>query len=120
MKYSIPRRSRLAFQRQDSMGRWTNERDDLVYHYILTYTVKHMGHTPTLRQICDYLGSNSTSAMRSIIQRLILKGKLQRVDGVLVLPGSRFSWQPPYPGDPGAIPSAHRAIEYPDNAAAWF
>lgn len=120
MSYARPQRNRLEYQKRDIFGRLTDERDELVWEFILRYTVNHMGHTPPMREICSNTGISSTSAISTSIQRLILKGKLQRNDGLLVLPGSTFKWEPPNPDAPGAFPPAHRTVNYSSDAEAWF
>lgn len=120
LPYSRPQRPRLDYQKVDKLGRFTDQRDEEVWEFILRYTVQHMGHTPALREICANTGITSTSAISVTIQRLILKGKLQRDDGQIVLPGSSFTWNPPDPDAPGAFPAAHRAVDYSADAESWF
>lgn len=97
---------------RDHLGRSAAEREEAVFDYVLRYAIEHMGHTPTLREIGDRVDINSTSVIGDLLQRLISKDKLREYDGLLIIPGSSFSWQPRDKAADSAPPKAHRSAKY--------
>lgn len=71
----------------------SNERNEAVYAAIVAYAAAHYGATPTLAELMPVVGLRSTSTVAYHVQMLLGQGRLQVLDGKLIVAGSR--WLPP-------------------------
>lgn len=56
----------------------TTETESMILEYIVAFKTDNDGNSPTIRQICDYLGSNSTSEINRHLNRMAEKGLIKR------------------------------------------
>lgn len=62
-----------------------------IYEYICRYATEHGGNSPSIRRITMDLDISSTSVTWHWIKKLVSQGKLQWVDGEMVITGANFN-----------------------------
>lgn len=73
------------------------ERKEIIYRAIESFMERHSGNSPTLRELAEITGINSTSIIDSYLNRLDEEGRIKRpVDNrarMIEIPGGK--WIPP-------------------------
>ena len=68
------------------------ERAEAILQFVIAYKQEHDGISPTIREISDALGLNSTSLVKFYLERLEEGGKIQMVAnssrGIMVTGGA--------------------------------
>lgn len=88
-----PKPAPTSYVQHDKQGRTSTVREAAIYEYFINYTCLHIGHTPTLRDIKEALGISSISVVTYHLHNLLEIGKLAYLDGLLVIPGSKFIYE---------------------------
>lgn len=58
----------------------SNDKSEIVYHYIISYKTKYDGNSPSIRQISRDCNISSTSMVAYYLNKLISKGMIEISD----------------------------------------